>query len=236
MLGGSNDSLTYIATTIDTYPIQIGDNKGMEIPWFPITTAAVALIGVFAGSLLTRTNEHRQWLRNEKLSAYSAYLEKFGTIQLSTYFEMLDESENIRDSLAFIDSIHRVCLRVIIIAPEEILVPVQESMDEVTRISTWSSNLSHELGAEYYRESMTSIEREEAGELVSAEAYRQINKEMTEYSMGGYRRLEKVANLMRDDLKVSDYVPTNIFQRLTFAAQALAGTNKQAPIERTSNK
>ena len=208
----------------------------MDIPWFPITTAAVALIGVFAGSLLTRTNEHRQWLRNEKLSAYTAYLDKFGTIQVSTYFEMLDESEDIRDSLAYIDSIHRVCLRVIVLAPGEILTPVQESMDEVTRISTWSSSLSHELRAKYYRNGMTSGEREEAGELASAESFRQIHQEMLDYSMTGYKRLEKVANLMRDDLKVADYVPTNIFQRLTLASQILLSQNKSTSAEWSNKK
>ncbi|WP_459322439.1 hypothetical protein [Arthrobacter sp. Sr24] len=199
----------------------MGENKGMDIPWFPITTAAVALIGVLAGSLLTRTNEHKQWLRNEKLSVYTAYLEEFGTIQISNYFEMVDSAQDVKKMLALIDSVHRICLRVIVVAPVEIMETVQESLNDVMMISSWASDLPTRLGEKYFVDGMTEQERSEADEALTLEAAEMLHEKMLSFSTDGYKRIETIANLMRQDLNVGDNVPNGFFQRVIEVGKVL---------------
>lgn len=65
-----------------------------------ILTGAFALGGTWLGSRLGRTNEHKQWLRNQRQTAYSEMMGAFETLYLETGKPTIDSSalqENLFD-------------------------------------------------------------------------------------------------------------------------------------------
>jgi hypothetical protein len=57
----------------------------------PVLTGGFALAGSWYGSLLGRNNEHKQWLRNQKQSAYSEFLGAFDALYLETGLSKVED-------------------------------------------------------------------------------------------------------------------------------------------------
>ncbi|UPO77371.1 hypothetical protein [Arthrobacter sp. Helios] len=63
-----------------------------------ILTGAFALGGTWLGSRLGRTNEHKQWLRNQRQAAYSEMMGAFETLYLETGKPTID-SRSLQENL-----------------------------------------------------------------------------------------------------------------------------------------
>lgn len=167
-----------------------------------------ALGGSLLGAFLTRTNEHKQWLRNEKLKAYHEYLSVFGGGHMLGYFDIVDvpdPGEEFR-TLRILEDTQKLCVRVIIISPVQIAEIVQETLDEVLALLNWYDSLVPEIRQKYYTEDMNDDERRVAGERFMAELTEAVHSKLTDYVQGSLSRLEQLSGLMAEDLGVSDKI------------------------------
>lgn len=173
-----------------------------------------ALGGSMLGSFLTRTNEHKQWLRNEKIRLYSEYLDMFGNVQIANVLKAIDDREPEEEIFEFYNRVHELCMRVILVAPGEIVEEVQKTMESIGELQTFAGNLSAEMNKKYFHAGQSEEEVEAAQGQMMAEIMEQLTETVESHAMDGYARLERVTNLMRDDLQVADSVHQGLAARL----------------------
>lgn len=166
------------------------------------------------GSFLTRTNEHKQWLRNEKIKLYSEYLDMFGNVQFANVFKAIDEGEPGEEIFGFYNRVHELCMRVILVAPGEIVDEVQKTIDSVGDLQVFAGNLADEMSRKYFHVGQSAAEQEAKQEEILAEILQVLRDKVESHAMDGYARLGTVTNLMRDDLRVASSVPRGFLSRL----------------------
>lgn len=170
--------------------------------WIPLLSGVLALIGAWLGAFFNRTNEHRQWLRNERLKAYNDYLELIGLTQLRHFMLLTDGSSG--EAMRLLEKFHDCSIKVAVVAPSEIAQEVINSLDDMAGVYSWAGNLPEELAKKHLRSDMPPEEREAAVERIGKEAYAMLSDRLETFFLGSLDRLNKIANLIREDLKVSE--------------------------------
>lgn len=186
----------------------------MQPFWVPILTIGGTLLGIVVGALISRSNEHKQWLRNEKIKLYSEYLDMFGNAQFANIFKAMDVQEPGEEIFEFYNRVHELGMRVILVAPGEIIDEVQKTMSSVLDLQLFASNLPGEMNRKYFRPGQSEAEQDAKQEAMMAEIMEQLRNKVESHALKGYARLETITNLMRDDLRVSGSVPRGFASRL----------------------
>ena len=94
-----------------------------------ILTGGFALAGGWIGSRLGRTNEHKQWLRNQRQTAYSEMLGAFDSLYLETGRPSADANVLNEGLFALVSKQGRLSL----LGPDEVTAISERLVDE-----TWS--------------------------------------------------------------------------------------------------
>lgn len=79
---------------------------------------SAALGGTALGSLLTKKNEHRQWLRNEKIMAYRNFLTALNPISTSTFHTLLNGDED--EQIAYDQARNEAWMQLMMVASEKV--------------------------------------------------------------------------------------------------------------------
>lgn len=180
--------------------------------WVAVIAGSFALIGAVIGAALTRTNEHRQWLRNEKAEAYRHYLEKVALPSPQNFFNILgpddqEEEPTAAKYLAFFADVYAAAMRVMLIAPGKIGEEVNTQLDRMTALAGWHADLPSTLSEKYYYEGQGAAERKAADDLLRDEAMQELTSKMHLFVEESVEHSNRVATDMRWDLKVADYLP-----------------------------
>lgn len=180
--------------------------------WVAVVGGSFALIGAVIGSALTRTNEHRQWLRNEKAEAYRHYLEHVALPAPQNFFQILGNEKPEDDPyeptvLTFFASVYSAAMRVMLIAPAKIGDEVNEHLDRMGAILAWYNDVPAELREKYYHADLNGNEKKSADERLRAEAFTQITARMEKFTGDSVEHSNRVATYMRWDLKPTDHLP-----------------------------
>lgn len=180
--------------------------------WVPILAGSFALIGAIIGAALTRNNEHRQWLRNEKADAYRHYLETVALPAPKVFLEILgrgesDEKPEVDRILDFVAANYSAAMRVMLIAPANINDEINAHLGRMGSLADWSNSLPEILGEKHFHIDQSEEEREAATAKLSAEAFQLLQEKLSEYVSESIEHSNKVASDMRQDLRVRDYLP-----------------------------
>lgn len=180
--------------------------------WVAVVAGSFALIGALIGAFLTRSNEHRQWLRNEKAVAYREYLDRVALPSPQNFFEILGPSEQDEEPsptrmLEFFASVHKAAMRVMLVAPGPIGDQVGLHLDRMTSVVGWHNDLPGNLRAKYYSGELSADEKKEADKHLRADAFDQLFGKLEDFVLESVEHTNIVANHMRQDLKVKDHMP-----------------------------
>ncbi|KRF06355.1 hypothetical protein ASH00_08940 [Arthrobacter sp. Soil782] len=104
--------------------------------WALLVTGVFTLMGGGAGALLTKRNEHRQWVRNAKQEVYSEFLNDAGLLDLRV---ILDGSAATPEMIA---QQRKALQRLFILAPDDICEEAQNLVETVKEIARLNRNRS----------------------------------------------------------------------------------------------
>lgn len=119
--------------------------------WEPLIAGVFALVGAGLGAFLGRVNEHKKWLREERMKAYQEYLSLFGVAQIRNFLQILGHADSAEaEVLPFFEKIHNASVRMMVLAPSKIADEVSETLDLMFELQGWANELPGELAQKHY--------------------------------------------------------------------------------------
>jgi hypothetical protein len=169
----------------------------------PVVAGVFVVLGAMIGAFLSRSNEHRQWLRNEKLKAYQEYVDRFGGAPLSTAFGIIgyDEREG-PEVIAAYEEMYRICLRVVFIAPVAIAEEANKTIEALGNLQGWINELPTVMHRDYLADDPKGKEAIAANKAMTSDIYRQLQDQLADFASDSISRVSVAADLMRKDLRI----------------------------------
>ena len=99
-------------------------------------------------------------------------------------------------------------------ASGEIVEEVQKAMESIGDLQAFGGNFPREMNKKYFYAGQSAAEVEAAKEQMMTEIAEQLTDKVESHTTDGYARLERAANLMREDLRVADSVHGGLASRL----------------------
>lgn len=187
----------------------------------PVLTGIFALVGAYLGGLLNRTNEHKQWLRNEKVVAYREYLELMSIAMARNFLHFTDARPDdepvdaVDKYLERFERIYSASFRVVTIAPQPIADQVYEALDRLAQLKGWFESLPDTLSQKHLNPDDSEEERRAKLEDLQSDAMTELERGFDEFIAYSVAHANTIGTMMRADLKVRDRLPGERRERLT---------------------
>jgi hypothetical protein len=156
---------------------------------------------------LARSNEHRQWLRNEKLKAYQKFVETFAGAPLTNGLSIIGyDDREAAEVVAAYEDMYRVCLNVQFVAPAAIAEEMNRTTEALGNLQGWINELPRAMHRQYMSGDLTAKEAEAANEAMTADIQAQLQSKLAEFASESIGRVNTAAEMMRKDLRIRNRV------------------------------
>ncbi|PRB44313.1 hypothetical protein CQ020_03640 [Arthrobacter sp. MYb23] len=176
--------------------------------WVPVVAGVFVVLGAMIGALLSRTNEHRQWQRNEKLKAYQKFVETFAGAPLSNAFNIIGHDDReAAEMIAAYEEMYKVCLNAQFLAPTAIAEEINKMTIALADLQGWVNDLPTVMYAKHMSGNLSAADAKAANEAMTSEIHRELQGKLSDFATDSIKRVNVAVGLMRKDLKVQAAFP-----------------------------
>jgi hypothetical protein len=169
----------------------------------PVVAGVFVVLGALIGAFLARSNEHRQWLRNEKLKAYQKFVETFAGAPLTNGLSIIGyDDREAAEVVAAYEDMYRVCVNVQFVAPVAIAEEINRTTEALGNLQGWVNDLPRAMYEQYVSGNLTEEEAKAANRAMTADIHAQVQNKLADFTSDSIGRVNTAAEMMRKDLRI----------------------------------